>query len=288
MSTSTERFVVASAIALFVHALLLFGIGFSQWQQSGVDLKRVLSITLLNSDFSKRPEQAETRAQQDQTASGNAKIANEQLRELPPELAELQGLAPPPAETSTAFSATEFEADSPLTQGGAGAAVLSTEQAEWAISYATQAPNGGEALGFQLSENRQLDPNRPESADLMAEQPSVNADGVDDKLRPAAFGSPGTEYEEAWRRWMQAMGNRHYPAEAKRLGLRGSVVLRVTLSEAGTLRDLRIQRSSGQPLLDAAALRTIRRAGQYQGFPAELREQTDRVEFAYEWRFGAR
>lgn len=50
-----------------------------------------------------------------------------------------------------------------------------------------------------------------------------------------------------------------YPPRAVELDLTGTVVIRALLDTAGDPRELRVQRSSGHPLLDGAALAAVRR-----------------------------
>lgn len=50
-----------------------------------------------------------------------------------------------------------------------------------------------------------------------------------------------------------------YPAEAKRLGLQGDVLLQVTVSPEGRPTDVAVLESSGWALLDDAAIETVRR-----------------------------
>jgi protein TonB len=45
-----------------------------------------------------------------------------------------------------------------------------------------------------------------------------------------------------------------YPAESLERGERGAVVLRIRVSEAGQVVEVLVERSSGYPLLDAAAV----------------------------------
>lgn len=49
-----------------------------------------------------------------------------------------------------------------------------------------------------------------------------------------------------------------YPAEAIARGLEGEVVVLMMLDEEGRVVAARIEQGSGQPLLDAAALRAVR------------------------------
>jgi protein TonB len=54
--------------------------------------------------------------------------------------------------------------------------------------------------------------------------------------------------------------HRHYPRLARRRGLEGTVVLAFRISQAGSITDLRVERSAGA-LLDDAARAAVRKAG---------------------------
>lgn len=94
------------------------------------------------------------------------------------------------------------------------------------------------------------------------------------------------QYVEGWRRWMRANGNLFYPAEARRLGLRGEVLTEVRLNSDGSLANVRILRSSGQRLLDEAVLQTTKEARWYLPFPPELAARYQQLEFSWRWRYG--
>jgi TonB family protein len=53
----------------------------------------------------------------------------------------------------------------------------------------------------------------------------------------------------------------------------------------GRLISAQIQRSSGHPQLDAAALQVLRLASPFEPFPADIGAQHERLRFAYEWQF---
>ncbi|MDN2568354.1 energy transducer TonB, partial [Aquibium sp. A9E412] len=59
-----------------------------------------------------------------------------------------------------------------------------------------------------------------------------------------------------------------YPAEARRQRLRGEVQVAFTVSRDGGVAALRVARSSGSPVLDRAALDTVRRAAPFPPIPA--------------------
>lgn len=65
-----------------------------------------------------------------------------------------------------------------------------------------------------------------------------------------------------------------YPAEAKRQGLRGVAHVRFTVTSNGGLAGVSLAKSSGSPILDQAALDTVRRAAPFPAIPAEARRDS--------------
>jgi protein TonB len=92
-------------------------------------------------------------------------------------------------------------------------------------------------------------------------------------------------YLDAWRRRVERVGTLNYPTAAQRRGLTGNPVIEVALQRDGKLTTARIQRSSGQPEIDAAALDILRLASPFDPFPPELARDYRSLRFAYEWQF---
>lgn len=134
----------------------------------------------------------------------------------------------------------------------------------------------------------QIAANKAAAGDL-GQQDTSAVDAADKLLRIGAASkeSLAVQYVEGWRRWMRANGNQFYPAEARRLGLRGDVLTQVRLNRDGSLANVRILKSSGQRLLDQAVIQTTREARWYLPFPAELAQRYDQLEFSWRWRYGA-
>lgn len=61
-----------------------------------------------------------------------------------------------------------------------------------------------------------------------------------------------------------------YPEAAKVSGLQGRLVLKFVLNRDGSLRDLKVVRSSGVEILDDAAIKAIRRAAPFYAIPKNL------------------
>ena len=81
-------------------------------------------------------------------------------------------------------------------------------------------------------------------------------------------------YVDAFRTKVERWGNLNYPAEA-RGRLYGQVQITVVIDKDGRIYGLEINRSSGNRVLDLAALNIIRRAGPYGRFTAQMTAEMD-------------
>ena len=95
------------------------------------------------------------------------------------------------------------------------------------------------------------------------------------------FTAPETAYLNTWRRKCERIGRNNYPAGL----LEGELTMLVSILRDGSLANVKILRSSGQPKLDAAALATVRQAAPFQPFTVEMRKNYDRLDFTRTWQF---
>ena len=92
-------------------------------------------------------------------------------------------------------------------------------------------------------------------------------------------------YMDAWRRKVERVGNLNYPFEAARRGLSGSLLLEVALNPDGTIEAVALRRSSGERVLDDAAVRIVRLAAPFAEFPEEIAEEVDVLHIERTWLF---
>ena len=92
-------------------------------------------------------------------------------------------------------------------------------------------------------------------------------------------------YLVEWRRKVERVGNENYPHEAARLGLSGNLLLEVALNPDGTVADVVLRRSSGEPILDDAAVRIVRLAAPFDQFPPDIAEDVDILHIERTWFF---
>ncbi len=92
-------------------------------------------------------------------------------------------------------------------------------------------------------------------------------------------------YMDTWRRQVERVGNLNYPDEAVQRGLSGSLLLEVALNPDGTVEDIVLRRSSGRPILDDAAVRTVRLAAPFARFPQSIADEVDVLHIERTWIF---
>ncbi|AUX77255.1 energy transducer TonB [Sinorhizobium fredii] len=115
-------------------------------------------------------------------------------------------------------------------------------------------------------------------------QSKGQADGVENANASAATGArqssvareAGNAAVDNYKGKVQRKLNRamRYPAEAKRQGLRGVAQVRFTVTSSGGLAGVSLARSTGSPILDQAALDTVRRAAPFPAIPAAARRDS--------------
>lgn len=86
-----------------------------------------------------------------------------------------------------------------------------------------------------------------------------------------AMGDGGARNDYLSRVYRHIDPHRDYPAAARAARQHGRVVTRVTISRSGELLDIRLDRSSGWPLIDNAEMAAIRRAMPLPPVPAGMR-----------------
>lgn len=101
---------------------------------------------------------------------------------------------------------------------------------------------------------------------------------------PSASEYRYARYVEDWRGRVESIGNEHYPDEA-RGRIYGSLRMTVAIRRDGTLAEAVIERSSGSPVLDRAALRIVKLASPYAPFPPDIARDTDILEITRTWMF---
>jgi protein TonB len=92
-------------------------------------------------------------------------------------------------------------------------------------------------------------------------------------------------YIRSWVRKVEQVGTLNFPEEARRRNLTGSLTLDVALRADGTIKNIKLLKSSGYDVLDKAAFRIVELAAPYAPFPHELQRQYDILHIRRTWQF---
>nr|WP_304032212.1 TonB family protein [Methyloversatilis discipulorum] len=92
------------------------------------------------------------------------------------------------------------------------------------------------------------------------------------------------QYIEDWRQKVERIGNLNYPPAA-RGKLYGNLTLTVEIRADGEIEKIDLSRSSGQKVLDDAAIRIVRMAAPYAAFPPDIRREFEILSITRTWSF---
>ena len=109
------------------------------------------------------------------------------------------------------------------------------------------------------------------------------------KFRSKKISSSTVDYEyklyfEAWRQKVERIGALNYP-EAAKSGIFGALRLTVSLTQDGNIKNIVIDKSSGYPELDEAAISIVKMGAPYAMFSDRMRNEVDIIRITRTWKF---
>ncbi|MNF57312.1 transport protein TonB [compost metagenome] len=262
-------------LAAVLHVALILGVGFTLGDPQ--QISKTLEITLATFKSEEKPKKADFLAQANQQGSGTlehkakpkttekAPFQDKEIRKATPPAAPPQA---PKKETPKAAVASK----SPQPQK----TTIKREQAK-------PQPESKPAPTFdstQLSaEIASLEAELDKERQLYAKRPRIHRLNAASTMR-----DKGAWYKEEWRKKIERIGNLNYPEEARRQRVYGNLRLLVSINRDGTLYEVQVLESSGQPVLDQGAMRIVRLAAPFAPFTGDLAD-IDRLEIIRTWRF---
>lgn len=273
--SSTDRLIFTGFVAVALHALLIFGVVFDA--NFSPKLSPSINVTLATHRDKLAPEQADFLAQHNQQASGTeqlakeitvtkeAQIADTQIREIAPPVEMLRSHTQPQAQqiitsqgrSRWTINPAQDQAQLPQTQTG---------QANIQLQHSAEIAS----LQAKLARMRQAYAKRPRIRRLTSVATKASIDA---------------EYLSKWSSKVVFVGNRNYPEAALNKGITGTLRLAVTVMPDGRVERVELLHSSGQKMLDRAALQIVHLASPFARFPEEIRKSTDRLEIIRTWHF---
>lgn len=272
-----DRFSVALVLALLLHAVVLFGISFVLEINPIRAAAESLDVVLVNWRSETPPEEAEFLAQVSQQGGGESDRAEKPSQDFSPEV--------------PSASPGDMPVDSQEQ--------LPTAAEEARETLTARQPDARPVQ--QVTEIEQQVPELPSAAELMQQsmrvaqlQPQTNRERQwQSKLPRRRFISANTrEYEyatymAAWVAKVERVGNLNYPVELKQRKISGDLLMTVGINVDGSVESIQIQRESGIPELDRAAMRIVRLAAPFSPLPSEISDEVDVLHITRTWRFSA-
>lgn len=268
----SDRFGFALFLAIAVHALLIFGLGFKLHQQQ--QSAPTLDVTLAQYHSDKEPEDAKLLAQHNQQGSGNQSDKQALTTDRQSETNDLQ------------LKETGAPLQQALQQPVLGdTPTLSTTSESLSSTTHEQKPRKAEQPAITpLPQSTSL-----EIASLKAklDQQQQEYSKLPRSLIITSASTKSADHAAYLRYWIdriEMVGNNNYPEEARQKSMYGDLRLAVTILPNGAVDNVEILHSSGQRVLDQAAVRTVRLASPFAPFPKEIK-QWDKLEIIRTWRF---
>ena len=269
-----DRLGFTLCLALVVHAAIILGISFSQLDRNRAAPK--LEITLAQYSSETAPEEADYLAQHNQAGSGT-------LEEKKLITSKEQSLF-----QDTKVTETSFQQQSSRPKQQKQRSQLSSTNSP--LKIAQQQSN-------EAKPEPKHDPGEVDIEKLSQEIASLEARlDIQNQAytkRPrirrltsvSAKQSIDAKYLHNWRNKIEDIGNRNYPAAARKDNIFGELRLLVALLPNGDVHEVRVLSSSGHRVLDEAAVRIVHLAAPYQPFPRLLAAEVDVLEIIRTWRF---
>lgn len=273
--SASDRLAFTLFLSIALNALIILGVGFEMFDTKKEESPLpTLEVVLVEPGEKKTNEEADFLAQSAQEGGGNTEEHNR----------------PSTMQTSPFNSPIDGDADTmqprQIANDRAGQQeILSTFQGE----YQVRAQDNPDKQQAQQTTAAQLMMRGQEIARLSAEiadsQQVYSKRAKHRSISASTAEFRDAEYLDAWRRKIERIGNLNYPEEAKLRHISGLLVLDVAINADGTVRNVDVLRTSGEKLLDDAAVRIVRLANPFAPLTPEMRKDTDVLHITRTWIF---
>ncbi len=263
---------IALAFSLGLHAFVLFAVGFVLPDARKLEKSlKPLEVVLVTGRSKSRPDEAEALAQANLSGGGNVE---EERRAKSPLPATQEGKQFTPEQSAQRVRQLEQEAKRLMTQLHSSHTVTREKAVQ-----RQAVENSGEDLVQRSLEIARLEAQINKDYDAYQKLPRRKFIGARTKEYRFA------QYVEDWRVKVERIGNLNYPEAARQKKLFGSLQLTVAIRANGTLENVEVTRSSGKPILDAAAVHIVKLAAPFAPFPPDIRKDTDVISITRTWTF---
>jgi protein TonB len=277
--SASDRLGLTLFFAIALHAIIILGVGFDAERLLPRERPLTLEVTLVHSASEEAPEQADYLAQANQQGGGTVKekVRPSSLFTNPHPIENQDGDAPqnlpmqlPPPDRASREQPVLLAQDESPQQWQQQDEETKPQPAE--TPSATELMLSARAIARISAELRQ----KQQTYAQLPREKYISAN-----TREYRYAS----YEDSWRQKVERIGNLNYPDEARMQQLSGTLILDVAINADGTLRSVRIDRSSGHRALDNGAIRIVRMASPFAPLPPDIRKDVDVLHIIRSWQF---
>lgn len=274
-----DRFGIALVGAAVAHTVVILGLSFTSPEVTDNRLPN-LDITLVQTKSDKAPRDPQLLAQANQDGGGETDRDEVATSPLPTqELGDRNNDVPTAQRRQETQTVKLAAVDDYMTQRLAKHKIALSQPQTQHTPTPPQEERTGAVEDPSVSERARLSAEIARSWQEYQKRPRrkfLNARTQEYKY---------AQYVDAWRAKVERVGNLNYPDQARREGLAGSLLLDVAINADGSVHAVRVYRSSGNPLLDDAAVRIVELASPFPPFPANIRRDSEILHITRTWKF---
>ena len=268
-------FATALTISLVLH-LVVAAVHFSPFDFTRFkDNEPPLEIALVNAKSSTKPTKADVLAQAHLDGGGNTDLARRAKSPLPVLPNET-----PAKDVSVATQSAEARQEKrpDLLTRPKSTAIVQMQPTPADAPERTDSPTANDLMQKALEAIR------------LEAQIAKDMDAYQKRPKRTFIGARAAEYRfaryvEDWRLKIERIGNLNYPEAARLQKLYGSLLLTVSIRSDGSIENVEVNRTSGQRVLDAAAVKIVQMSAPFAAFPPDIKRDTDILHITRTWTF---
>lgn len=261
------------ALSLALHIFALFGIALVMPDpHSTASLMPQLQVVLVNSKSKSMPSHPDVLAQASLDGGGNTDEDRQAKSPLPTIRDDRQFI---PEQRSKRISELEEETKRMLTKLKSDYPALEPDLKKQQVTAASS----GDDLVQKSLEIARLEAQINKNWDAFQKLPRRKFIGA--RTQEYRF----AQYIEDWRVKVERVGNLNYPEQARQQKVFGSLKLSVSILADGSVESIEVSKSSGQRILDAAAMRIVKLAAPFAPLPPNITKDTDILTITRTWTF---
>lgn len=272
--SQNDKVAFSAFLAVAFHGMLLFGLGFTLPDLTSSQYEKTFSVVLAQFEAEKRPEKADFIGQADQEGGGESE------QSLAPSATEMAQFNDPNQISSEPMQRQSSKSQSQptpqvLTANGRFVNRINPDKTQ---DESEQIPDAASLIdkSYQLTGLIANLDNRNVNQARKGRKRAVSA---------AIHRASDALYLDSWRRKIERIGNKNYPAQAKIQQIFGNLTMKVAINRDGTINKVSIMESSGSKVLDEAAHRIVRLAAPFKPLTSEMAADTDILEIIRVWQF---